>query len=235
MNVWIRVAASAVALAYRAYFATLRIRWVSPDGAWRRLNQYRYGHEIFALCERDTLTLAGVMIGRGFTVLIAHGRDGDRASLALEALGCRIVRGSVRRGGARALIALIHERSRSAGPFAIVTDGPLGPSGQAKPGAVVCALRTGRPLRAVTSAARHQIVFRKTWSRMYLPLPFSRVIITLEEVPVPPSADVLDAEAAASDLSERLARARRRAVESATAWRAPQHARTRQEEGAAGS
>jgi hypothetical protein len=145
------------------------------------------------------------------TVLVAPGRDGDRASAALEAIGCRIVRGATGRGGAAALRRLIHDLRRSDSPAGLVVDGPLGPARRARGGAVVLAARTGRPLRALGVAVRRALVFSKTWSGIFLPLPFS--IVTIGVVDVPPARPGRPADVATlgQELTEHLALARQRA------------------------
>ncbi|MDX9736419.1 MAG: hypothetical protein RBU36_19980, partial [Thermoanaerobaculia bacterium] len=100
------------------------------------------------------------------------------------------------------------------GPLALVVDGPLGPSGVAKGGAVVCAARTGRPLRPVGAAARRGLVLKRSWSRIWLPLPFSRVVVVVgEPLPVPAGMGRTDRERLATELTTRLAAARSRALE----------------------
>jgi hypothetical protein len=202
-----------VARVYRAYFATWRLRFRLADGSVMRLREYPFGSEILAGCERDVLVLVGITAGRGFTVLVAHGRDGDWAAAVLDALGCHVVRGSARRGGAVALRALIHEIRESPTPLGLVVDGPLGPAGRAKGGAVFCALKTGRPLRALGVAARRRILFNKTWSGMFLPLPFTRVIIAVDDVAMPRAGNRADVTALTDALTAGLARTREVALQ----------------------
>ncbi len=87
-------------------------------------------------------------------MLVTIGRDGDWAAALLHRLGCRVVRGSSRRGGAAAFKGLLDKIKGSDGPTAIVVDGPLGPAGEAKEGAVACGMMTGRPVVAIAAAAR---------------------------------------------------------------------------------
>ena len=165
--------------------------------------------QIFALCERDTLALGGLMAGRRFTVLVAHGRDGNWASALLAALGCHVVRGSTRRGGTRALLQVTRSAQATNDPVGMVVDGPLGPAGVAKPGVVLCGLKSGRPVRALGVASRWSIRFPGTWSGLYLPLPFSTVMVTYSE---PGSVDSIDeVEHGTRTLTEQLAVARQRA------------------------
>ncbi len=197
----IRQAANVAALIYRAYHATLRLRLLLPDGTIVPVDEYPPDRKIFALCERDALAAAGLIAGTGCTVLVTIGRDGDWASALLEQLGCHVVRGSSRLRGAAALKGLLDALRVSGGPAAIVVDGPLGPAGAAKSGAVACGILTGRPVHAIAAAARFRIVFPGTWSGIYLPLPFSKVVVALDEqlqIPDPPDPDQAD------DLSKQL-------------------------------
>jgi lysophospholipid acyltransferase (LPLAT)-like uncharacterized protein len=204
-----RIAFACAARAYRAYYATLRVKGVAPNGDWFRPAEYCMDGQIFALCERDTLALGGLMADRRFTVLVALGRDGNWASGLLEALGCRVVRGSTRRGGARALLQVTRSAQATTDPVGIVVDGPLGPAGVAKPGAVLCGLRSGRPVLPLGVASRWKIRFPRTWSGLFLPVPFSSVMVTYLE---PPPGEAIEAvEHGTRTLTEQLAVARRRA------------------------
>jgi hypothetical protein len=197
---------------YRALHGTLRVEAFLPDGSRVTPASYPFGREIFALCERDAFALGGILGRARFTTLIARGRDGDWATEAVGSLGGRVVRGATERGGARALAQLLRDLPGDDGPLALVVDGPLGPPGIAKGGAVVCAARTGRPLRPVAAAARQAVVVTRSWSKIWLPLPFTRVVVVVgEPLPVPPGLDRAGRERLAGELTVRLAEARRHA------------------------
>jgi KDO2-lipid IV(A) lauroyltransferase len=198
-----RVATLAVRLCvqlYRAYYATLRVLLVLPDSTVVTASGAEVGPDIFALCECDTLALGGSVARRGVCTIVAPGRDGDIASIALGALGCRVVRGSTRSGAVAALVGLLQHAQAGMSPTAIVVDGPLGPPGVAKPGAIVCGMRSGRPVRALGVAATRRLVFPRTWSGIYLPLPFSTVVVTIDR---PLNVD-RTLQSAAADLTMRL-------------------------------
>lgn len=210
MNRFTAAAIRCAAGIYRAFYATLRVTAVLPDGTRLRARDYAMGGHIFAVCEGDALALGGLMADRRFAVLVAHGRDGDWAAALLTGIGCRVIRGSTRRGGTGALLALLRHMERSEDPVAIVVDGPLGPAGVAKPGAIVCGLKSGRPVRALGVAARWKLTVPRTWSGIYLPLPFTSLIVTVE-----PSPDIdrrsRNVAAGTRALNEHLASARQRA------------------------
>lgn len=208
-----RAVARALGRLYGALYATLRVEGVLADGSRATPATYPFGREIFALCERDALALGGVLARTRFTTLIAPGRDGDWATEAVTALGGRVVRGATERGGAPALARLLRDLPGDDGPLGLVVDGPLGPSGIAKGGAVVCAGRTGRPLRPVAAAARRAVVVRRSWSRIWIPLPFARVVVVVgEALAVPAGLDRAQRDRFAGELTARLSDARRRAL-----------------------
>jgi lysophospholipid acyltransferase (LPLAT)-like uncharacterized protein len=167
---------------------------------------------LFALPERDAIALAGIIVGRGFTVLAAPGRDGNLAAAALRAIGCRVVRGAARRGGATALRRLAAIFRDSDSPGGIVVDGPLGPPGVPKPGILWLARETGRGIVPLGAAARPTFVFRRTWSRLHVPLPGSRIAVVRGETLFVPRDTADDGLSAfADELGRRLADAAGRA------------------------
>lgn len=205
--------AGPLAVLYRAYFATLRVSGLLADGTATRPREYPFGRELFALCERDALLLAGISSYTPFTALVTIGTDGDWAAALLNRLGFDTVRGSSLRGGSQAVSGLVRALRTSEKPAAIVVDGPLGPAGRAKEGTVVIGMRTHRPIRALGVASRREIVFRRTWSGISLPLPFSRVVIACDDpLPVPISAGPDEVAALTEELTRRLALMRRCAL-----------------------
>jgi hypothetical protein len=205
--------AGVLGLLYRSYFATLRVEGLLADGSKVLPGDYVFGREIYALSERDALALAGIGTYAPMTALVTLSRDGDWAAALLEKIGFRSVRGSSLGGGAKAVAEMVRDLRGSETPAAIVVDGPLGPVGRAKPGIVVFGMRTHRPIRALGAAARREIVFQKSWSRIYLPLPFTRVVIACDD-PLEGPADPGRGGVAASaeELTRRLALVRRRAL-----------------------
>jgi lysophospholipid acyltransferase (LPLAT)-like uncharacterized protein len=161
----------------RLYCRTLRIRLMLPDGRLIPLRRYRFRRVVFAHSEMIDLGIAPALLLAPFVVLLAPGRDGDRAALFIESAGCRVIRGSSLRSGATGLRQLINVLRNHEGPAALSVDGPIGPRGIVKPGIISCASHTGRPIVPLGAAATLCLVFRRSWSRIFLPLPGARVVI----------------------------------------------------------
>lgn len=115
--------------------------------------------------------------GSGVASMASRSADGEIAARMATALGIRIARGSTSRGGRRALEEIagwLQERSsRQAG---LTVDGPRGPARRVKAGVVDLARRFRLPLVPVSFSARPHHLLR-SWDRMMVPAPFSRVVV----------------------------------------------------------
>ena len=116
----------------------------------------------------------------GFTILISQSKDGEMLARGSLALGYRVTRGSSTRGAVGGLIALIRA-VREGGSVVVAIDGPQGPREVCKPGVIRVVQKTGVPLFPVGVAVTHRFVFEKTWTRTYLPLPFSRQVVFVDQ------------------------------------------------------
>ena len=125
---------------------------------------------------------------RGVTVLTSPSRDGEILAGVVGRLGMGAVRGSSSRRGARALRELGRLVAEGV-DIAITPDGPRGPRYVLGPGVVHLAQTTGAPIMPVH--ARFSRAFRmKTWDGFNVPLPFSKVEVTVGTmIHVPRDAD----------------------------------------------
>jgi lysophospholipid acyltransferase (LPLAT)-like uncharacterized protein len=111
--------------------------------------------------------------GEGITLLISGHRDAEYLARAARTWGYRVARGSSTRGGVGGLKQIVSLLSRGA-DVAFTPDGPRGPSGVAKPGALrAVALGGGALVPVGTSATSWWRL--KSWDRFRIPRPFSRV------------------------------------------------------------
>ena len=109
-----------------------------------------------------------------FVMLISQHNDGRIAADIVRKLGITSVAGSSTRGGKEALKALkvaIEEGNH----VGFTPDGPKGPIYKMKPGAVRLAQLTNAPLYPMTISASNAYIFEKSWDKMLLPKPFSKV------------------------------------------------------------
>lgn len=173
---WLWVAP--VALTFRVWLATLRMRVTEPAGG---LERHIGGNAVLVLWH-DRLFFAPVisqrLLERPVCALISASKDGGWLEAFYRMMGIRSVRGSSSRRGAEALVGLA--RAMRAGAHAGVTpDGPKGPRRVFKPGVLALARISRRPV--VLLGIRYHRAWRlRSWDRFALPVPFSRVDVTLE-------------------------------------------------------
>ncbi len=113
--------------------------------------------------------------GRGIVVMTSQNFDGEWIARIITRFGFGTARGSSSRNARGALRQLIRD-VRAGSPVAFTLDGPRGPAGIAKPGAIWLAMATGSPIVPFhIEAARYWEL--RSWDRAQIPKPFSRVAI----------------------------------------------------------
>ncbi len=118
--------------------------------------------------------------------LISGHRDGRIISKIGAIFNIQTVTGSSSKGGMRAVREL--QRFASDGHSLFVTpDGPRGPRMHVNNGILELARLTRLPILPATISPQRSIVF-SSWDRLFLPLPFSRIVIRWGE-PIVVSAD----------------------------------------------
>lgn len=188
-------------LTLRAWFATIRLRWVggkhaNPDPRTR-------GNAIYVLWHERLLCFAYTHARFRGRLLVSQSRDGEILARVAAGLGFSPIRGSSRRGGREAMRALLAEAG-SGYDFGITPDGPRGPRHAFKAGAVYLASRSGLPIVPITVAYRQWWQFQ-SWDGLQLPWPFTRGVIHAgAPVAVPPALDGAGLEAWRLRLQETL-------------------------------
>jgi hypothetical protein len=116
---------------------------------------------------------------RGLAVgwLISPSVDGEIPARLVRLAGGRVIRGSSSHTGARALrdyyLALVQE---NVSPV-ITPDGPRGPRFKFKPGAILLAQMSGRPMLPLAYAASRASLVK--WDKFVIPWPFARIAIAI--------------------------------------------------------
>jgi lysophospholipid acyltransferase (LPLAT)-like uncharacterized protein len=116
---------------------------------------------------------------RGLTVgwLISPSVDGELGAMMLRRFGAVIIRGSSTHTGARALRDYYQALTRDNVSPVITPDGPRGPRFKFKPGALLLAQMSGRPILPMSYAASRAWLVK--WDKFVIPLPWSRIAIAL--------------------------------------------------------
>ena len=124
----------------------------------------------------------------GVTILASESRDGEIMAQLLRRFGFRVVRGSTKRNGHRALFGLARSL-RQGRSVAIAVDGPRGPAHEVKPGTLFLAGKLNIPVVPIAVASKHAAVL-DTWDKLTVPAPFTRgVIIFGDPVTVDSASD----------------------------------------------
>lgn len=124
----------------------------------------------------------------GARPLISHSRDGEIVSQIAEEFGMNPVRGSSSSGGARAFLKLLESLKTEKSDILITADGPLGPLREIKDGTILLALKTHSAIVPISWHSSRVKVFKKTWDRFMIPLPFSHITFSYgEPIILPPT------------------------------------------------
>lgn len=159
----------------RLWLATLRVR-VEVDPALEAVADRPW---ILSFLHGSQFPLLAWKRRRRTVVMVSLSKDGRMQARALAMLGMEIVRGSSSRGGARGLTALVRALRGGERDAAFAVDGPRGPYGEPKPGAVLAARRSGGVLVPMGSAMVRGMMLARAWDRFRLPWPFTRVTVVL--------------------------------------------------------
>jgi len=158
---------------------------------------------IFVFWHGQLLPLVHHHRHEGIVVLVSEHGDGEYIARIIERNGFGTVRGSSTRGGIRGLRRLVRA-ARAGHDLAITPDGPRGPRGAFKPGALVAAQMTGLPVipLAVGTSSGWRL---SSWDGFLVPKPLSTVRIGyLAPRFVPRGASRADLEAMALEVGRDL-------------------------------
>jgi lysophospholipid acyltransferase (LPLAT)-like uncharacterized protein len=160
---------------------------------------YWHQHQLFCAKYLFDQRGAGVKLG----VLVSPSVDGEFGAMIVRSLGGEVIRGSSTHTGARALRdfyqALVHE---GISPV-IAPDGPRGPPWKFKPGALLLAQLSQRPIIPLSYVASR--AWKISWDRFVIPKIGARVVIAVgEPVYVAKGLDAAVLEGLQADMEQRL-------------------------------
>jgi lysophospholipid acyltransferase (LPLAT)-like uncharacterized protein len=177
-----------------ALFLTTRVERIGRE----HYDRFREAGQpvMFVFWHGQLLPLVHYHRHEGIVVLVSEHDDGEYITRVLLRNGFEAVRGSSTRGGTKGLKGLVRA-ARQGRDLAVTPDGPKGPRGVFKPGALVAAQVAGLPVVPVALTASAGYRFR-SWDGFLLPRPFSTITIEYLE------PRVIEREASRGEL-ERLA------------------------------
>ncbi len=154
----------------------------------------------------------GIFVGvyrfrwRKAMLMVSQSKDGELIEAVIERFGfAPSARGSASRHGLSALKQLMGQL-RKGGIVALNLDGPRGPRRKIKNGILTLARHSELPIQPVALAAAPCIRFN-SWDRMFLPLPFAKVLCYYgTPIHVPKDADDVEQERCGEALQTELDR-----------------------------
>jgi len=162
-----------------------------------------YWHQHQLWCARFLLDQRA----RGLTVgwLISPSVDGELGAMMVRRLGGAVIRGSSTHTGARALRDYYQALVKDNVSPVITPDGPRGPRFKFKPGAILLAQLSGRPILPMAYAASRAWLVK--WDKFVIPAPFARVAIAIGAPRyVPRVTDAAELEGLQAEMQEELKR-----------------------------
>jgi lysophospholipid acyltransferase (LPLAT)-like uncharacterized protein len=160
---------------------------------------YWHQHQLFGVKQLLDCRSLGVKLG----FLISPSVDGEIGAMLVRSMGAVAIRGSSTYTGARALRDYYQALMQEGVSPAITPDGPRGPVWKAKPGAILLAQMSQRPIIPMAYAASHAWSFQ--WDRFVIPWPLARVSIVIgEPLYIPKGLDGEALDGFQSELEQRL-------------------------------
>jgi lysophospholipid acyltransferase (LPLAT)-like uncharacterized protein len=151
---------------------------------------------VYAFWHRCIISGAWYFRNRNAVLMNTTNFDGQWTRRVIERLGYITAQGSSTRGGLRGL-AVMAKRLEEGIDAAFTIDGPRGPCYEAKPGAVMLARRSGRPIVLFHIGLERAWTLRKAWDLMQIPKPYTRAVLIIApviEVPKDADHDVFDSK-----------------------------------------
>jgi lysophospholipid acyltransferase (LPLAT)-like uncharacterized protein len=135
---------------------------------------YWHQHQLF--CGKFLLEQRARGLSAGW--LISPSVDGELGAMLVRRFGGAVIRGSSTHTGARALRDYYQALTRDGISPVITPDGPRGPRFKFKPGALLLAQMSQRPILPMAYAASR--AWRVKWDRFVIPVPFlARIAIAI--------------------------------------------------------
>lgn len=155
----------------------LGLTWrVTYDNPYKTAPTRKKGiKRIYCFWHNRLLGLAFTERKKNAGILISSHFDGEVIARIVNRLGYHPLRGSSTRGGTAGLLSML--RDENVWYLAITVDGPRGPKGVVKPGAIFLGAKSGLELIPVSCDTKQKWVL-PSWDGFQIPRPFARVTVS---------------------------------------------------------
>ncbi|MCK5884774.1 MAG: lysophospholipid acyltransferase family protein [Bacteriovoracaceae bacterium] len=161
------------ALLLKLFSFTIRVKRHHPD-INTLVREAGYKNFTVALWHNDITSCLFTFRKGQYAVMVSQSKDGEIATrIAGRCSKFRFVRGSASRGAKSALMQLIRTMKNENIPGALTVDGPRGPRHVVKAGIVELAKLTNTCIIPVSFYPERHYIFKKSWDRFRIPLPFT--------------------------------------------------------------
>ncbi len=193
---------------YSVWVRTWRIKIVESPGLKKAIQNKQ--PRVYAFWHGDELVMISLARFYSVATMTSTSKDGDLLDRVVRRLGVQTSRGSSTRGAVHALKGLIDLAKKGPTPV-LAVDGPKGPYHVVKPGVFQLAKSLDAVIVPLGFQSSQTHIFKKSWNKARLPLPFSKVIVVWgEPIAVSVQEDSRD-ENLAQNLAFRLAAAEQEA------------------------
>jgi lysophospholipid acyltransferase (LPLAT)-like uncharacterized protein len=179
---------------------SLRVTWHGNERLEEARRRAQGCGVIYAFWHQRLLPFCFTHRRQNINVLVSTHRDGELIARVIANMGFDTVRGSSTRGGREAVREMATDK-RKQFDLAVTPDGPRGPARTLKPGLLVLARRTRRPIVPIANAVWPRFEL-SSWDKFHIPLPFAACSIVHGE-PWWPERGV-DSDTAQTDLENRI-------------------------------
>lgn len=167
----------------RCLFFTYRLEVVYAPGVKDHLNDHT---GIFYFWHQQII--AGMffffkMNAQGSCV-VSPSSDGKIAGFICQKLGFNVLYGSAHKSSISVTRQALMELSLK-GSLCLVGDGSRGPAFQLQKGLMYLSQKSGKPLVFVDCKPKCAFTFIKSWDQFQVPLPFSKIVVTLHQPEYP--------------------------------------------------
>jgi lysophospholipid acyltransferase (LPLAT)-like uncharacterized protein len=136
---------------------------------------------IYACFHQDDLSCLPYFSSKNICILISNSKDGQILASAVEHMGYQTIRGSSHRGGVAGLLAGMR-KVLDGHKLTIAVDGPRGPIYEVKEGITAVSDKAKRPIVPIRGYPKWKIVFKKSWNKATLPIPFTKIILRIGKI-----------------------------------------------------